>query len=562
MATVSYSSAQQFDIYDLFYGESPVLSSIASTKITLESGNHLLELTGSGFNLNTLAGTITGFKLFTVDGESGTPRAVLSQTGSFATGLSLRGLSEAMDADDAMASAWYRAATYLHAHNDVITGSAYGDEMVGFAGNDKLAGGDGDDFLMGDGWYSGYMGEPGASAGNDTLDGGNGNDELMGGDGSDLMTGGAGNDFLDGESGADKMLGGTGDDYYVVDSAADQVTELSAQGSRDTVEVLASGTFTSYTLGANVENMKIDVYMSYYEDSTFTARGNSLGNKIGLTYDSDASEKLYGYAGNDRLSSGAGNDTLDGGTGNDTMLGGDENDLYHVDSNLDRVIEDAASEWGGVDTVVYNMATASTASLGGTVSGLIRNITFSGIENLTLGSTSATVALHGIGNTGANTLTGNAAANKLHGLAGNDVLVGNGGTDTLYGDSGNDLLRGGTGNDILNGGSGTDLFRLDTALNASTNVDQIRDFVAADDTIQLENAIFTRFGATTTGVIGADKFTANSTGRASDSNDYIVYETDTGKLFYDADGSGAGASVQIALIGTLPSLTHADFVLV
>lgn len=33
-----------------------------------------------------------------------------------------------------------------------------------------------------------------------------------------------------------------------------------------------------------------------------------------------------------------------------------------------------------------------------------------------------------------------------------------------------------------------------------------------------------------------------------DSNDYLVYEKDTRKLFYDADGSGAGKSIQIATL--------------
>ncbi len=54
----------------------------------------------------------------------------------------------------------------------------------------------------------------------------------------------------------------------------------------------------------------------------------------------------------------------------------------------------------------------------------------------------------------------------------------------------------------------------------------------------------------------------NTTGLAQDSNDYLIYESDTGKLFYDADGNGAGASVQFAQLGTSLALTTADFVLV
>ena len=143
-------------------------------------------------------------------------------------------------------------------------------------------------------------------------------------------------------------------------------------------------------------------------------------------------------------------------------------------------------------------------------------------------------------------------------------MIGGGGNDALYGDAGNDLLRGGAGNDILYGGAGKDLFRFDTTLGTSTtpNIDQIKDFSVLDDTIQLENAIFTKFGTTTTGTINAAYFRANTTGLAADSNDYIIYETDTGKLFYDSNGNAAGGSVQIALLGINLALTSADFVLI
>ena len=152
----------------------------------------------------------------------------------------------------------------------------------------------------------------------------------------------------------------------------------------------------------------------------------------------------------------------------------------------------------------------------------------------------------------------------LQGANGNDVLIGASGADTLYGDANNDLLRGGAGNDILCGGSGNDFFRFDAALSTSTvkNVDQIKDFNPIQDTIQLENSIFTKFGASTTGTINSAYFRANTTGLAQDSNDYIIYETDTGKLFYDSNGSAAGGSVQIALLGANLAMTSADYVLI
>jgi len=51
--------------------------------------------------------------------------------------------------------------------------------------------------------------------------------------------------------------------------------------------------------------------------------------------------------------------------------------------------------------------------------------------------------------------------------------------------------------------------------------------------------------------------------KGHDASDRIVYNTTTGVLFYDADGSGSGAAVQLAQLGTTAShpasLTATDF---
>ena len=48
----------------------------------------------------------------------------------------------------------------------------------------------------------------------------------------------------------------------------------------------------------------------------------------------------------------------------------------------------------------------------------------------------------------------------------------------------------------------------------------------------------------------------------ADSNDFIVYNTVTGALLYDADGNGAVAAVQIATLAGGLALTNADFVVI
>ncbi|MDD5273623.1 MAG: hypothetical protein PHU14_13000 [Methylovulum sp.] len=143
------------------------------------------------------------------------------------------------------------------------------------------------------------------------------------------------------------------------------------------------------------------------------------------------------------------------------------------------------------------------------------------------------------------------------GTANADTLNGTVGNDNLYGGGGNDTLNGGLGNDTLTGGAGSDIFRFNFA-PATTNIDKITDFTVADDTIQLENSIFTKL--TTTGVLNAADFHIGTD--AVDANDFIIYNQASGALSYDSDGNGAVAAVQIATLGVNLPLTNADFIVV
>ena len=121
------------------------------------------------------------------------------------------------------------------------------------------------------------------------------------------------------------------------------------------------------------------------------------------------------------------------------------------------------------------------------------------------------------------------------------------------------VINGHLGNDTLTGGFGDDTFVFNLALNASTNVDTISDFASSDDTIQIDNAVFTGLS---TGTLAAAAFVSNTTGNAGDASDRIIYETDTGNLYFDADGTGAGAKVLFAKLDPGLALTNADFVVI
>lgn len=142
------------------------------------------------------------------------------------------------------------------------------------------------------------------------------------------------------------------------------------------------------------------------------------------------------------------------------------------------------------------------------------------------------------GTSSANSLTGTSGSDRIDGRSGNDKIWGKGGTDTLV------------------GGADSDTFVFDTALGSS-NVDTITDFYPRYDTIQLENAIFSKLNYT--GQISSSHF---QNGRPDDSNDYIWYDRSTGQLNYDSDGNGSAASVHFATLANRNVLTVADLIII
>ena len=152
------------------------------------------------------------------------------------------------------------------------------------------------------------------------------------------------------------------------------------------------------------------------------------------------------------------------------------------------------------------------------------------------------------------------AVERTKGSAGNDVIKGGRYNDVLGGGLGNDKLWGGLGKDVLTGGKGKDTFVFDTRPNKKTNLDKIVDFNVKDDSFFLDNKVFAKLGKGTEakpGKLNKAFFTIGD--KAKDKNDYLVYNSKTGALSYDVDGSGSKAAVQIATLKTGLKLTYADF---
>ncbi|SCX83914.1 calcium-binding protein [Microvirga guangxiensis] len=151
-------------------------------------------------------------------------------------------------------------------------------------------------------------------------------------------------------------------------------------------------------------------------------------------------------------------------------------------------------------------------------------------------------------------LFGDAGSDKLYGGHGDDDLYGGTGRDVLNGGSGSDYLSGGLDNDTLTGGAGRDYFVFD-AKPSRNNVDRITDFKPADDTIALDNRIFTKLGPD--GWLSGSAFRIGKA--AADSTDRIIYDKGTGALLYDADGKGGIAAIKIAQLNAGLGISKADF---
>jgi Ca2+-binding RTX toxin-like protein len=84
----------------------------------------------------------------------------------------------------------------------------------------------------------------------------------------------------------------------------------------------------------------------------------------------------------------------------------------------------------------------------------------------------------------------------------------------------------------------------------------VTDFNAAADLILLDNAVFTRLAV---GTLAAGAFRASAAGVATQADDRIIYDTDSGALWYDTNGSASGGAMRFATLDTGLALQAADF---
>ena len=136
----------------------------------------------------------------------------------------------------------------------------------------------------------------------------------------------------------------------------------------------------------------------------------------------------------------------------------------------------------------------------------------------------------------------------IENIAGGDL------SDQLTGNGEANRILGGGGNDTLTGGAGADTFWFYPPVTVENNVDTITDFLSGTDKLEFSADSFSPLGAP--GQIAADVFVLGTS--AQDANDRLIYDSGTGSLFYDADGTGSGTAQLVANMGVGTLLGAAD----
>ncbi|HMN85911.1 MAG TPA: calcium-binding protein, partial [Bauldia sp.] len=259
-------------------------------------------------------------------------------------------------------------------------------------------------------------------------------------------------------------------------------------------------------------------------------------------------DRLYGYTGNDALSGGEGNDRLYGGAGDDLLSGG---------GGIDRAYGGSGNDWlsGGVGNDILDGGTGRDTALYGRVQqGVIVTLNGNKAVKAYVGATEIDI-LKNIenvyGSLAADRLTGDNRGNRLDGFAGKDILNGRGG---------NDIIAGGTNNDTLTGGPGADKFYFNSIIQYKTpNIDTITDFQRGVDKIYLDVSVFyTDDGPLPLGQLSPENFRSGPGVVFGKSDDYIVYDSRSGNLYFDRSGDGR-VIIQFAHLNGAPNLKASDF---
>jgi Ca2+-binding RTX toxin-like protein len=162
-----------------------------------------------------------------------------------------------------------------------------------------------------------------------------------------------------------------------------------------------------------------------------------------------------------------------------------------------------------------------------------------------------------------NSATGGALAtltdfnwNVVDGVESGDLLRGGAGNNTLLGTINKDFIYGGAGSDTMTGGLGADTFKY---LSSTEGGDTITDFLAGVDKLQVTG---TGFGNLAAGALNGANFVSGAAPTATAAAPQFLYNSTSGVLSFDADGTGGGVAVNLVTLVGHPALVSTDIVVV
>jgi len=335
------------------------------------------------------------------------------------------------------------------------------------------------------------------------FDGSNNNDYVIGSIGNDNFTSREGDDTFYAGAGNDFIVGGQGADY-LDGGAGDDLFVISGFAG-----LLGNGEGKSST--GEKQWVTGDVIIGGAGTDTLRVAAGALNENFGLVTLNDTNFKLM--------------------------------EVVEVGSMVGR-LSTQASAMQYLQGTTY-LKTSAVESTGGTGAKLGESY-----NNVTIDASDVTKnGLKFIGNGNTNTFIGTTKA---------DTFISNGGHDVLTGSEGKDTFQFGKIHTMTANSVGTAYEDIATSI-ASADSDTITDFVSGTDKIALVNDFFASF--TATGKITEANLVQGAAGGTLTASSFLSFDTVTGILSYDADGSGAGAKVVIAELTGVTSLTVNDFVI-
>ncbi|MGJ8620932.1 MAG: calcium-binding protein [Methylophilaceae bacterium] len=369
-----------------------------------------------------------------------------------------------------------------------------------------------------------------------------------------------------------------------------------------------------YSVANLFHNVDIVYDASEGEAGSFTRvdGGNETAGASETVLGSEGVDYGTMHSGDDTYYGNDGNDVLVGQSGADSLYGEDGDDIFEIGgfgtgvSGTTSAADDGNQEWiatgakhdlivggDGVDTLRVTTGIGANNASNGTVE--LNDANFQSMEVVQVGATvdqlnvendaiqmlndhyyhAANSSVADLSNTlGNNSGTINNVVIDASGVTANGLrFEGNADEQTFIGTTKDDVFVGNSGDDVLTGGAGADTFVFgkvyeqvvtgdddtvqtytDTAFDL-TGIDFITDFTSGTDKIAFN---IDQFSSLTAGSFTAGNLVSGSGAVAGDADDYLLYDTATNALSYDADGNGAGAAVQIATLDGVSTFVATD----